>query len=134
MEFLRSLVPTVISGEGVAPETALSREKGAALLRETGPRLLSMKRLSLLAMSSTIQEEDVSARPPRPTGLRGTQDRRGQRSARERGVRKGEREGRIKRGVRGHGLSSAVSSGLVHRWWLYCRGVSHKRPDTVISS
>ena len=101
MEFLRSLVPTVISGEGVAPETALSREKGAAALpRETGPRLLSMRRLSLLAMGSTVQEEDASARPPRPTGLRGTQDMRGQRSARERGVRKGER-GRDK--VRGQG-------------------------------
>lgn len=42
MEFLKSLVPAAISGE--API-------------ETGPRLLRMKRLGLLAMGHTIEED-----------------------------------------------------------------------------
>lgn len=50
MEFLKSLVPAVISGE--API-----EHGGALPRESGPRLLRMKRLGLLAMGQTIEED-----------------------------------------------------------------------------
>lgn len=52
MEFLKSLVPAVISGEG-------SIEHGGALPRETGPRLIRMKRLGLLAMGQTIEEVPV---------------------------------------------------------------------------
>ncbi|XP_067453720.1 protein furry homolog-like isoform X6 [Thunnus thynnus] len=52
MEFLKSLVPAVISGEGPI-------EHGGALPRETGPRLLRMKRLGLLAMGQTIEEDPV---------------------------------------------------------------------------
>lgn len=52
MEFLKSLVPAVISGDGPS-------EHGGALPRETGPRLLRMKRLGLLAMGQTIEEDVV---------------------------------------------------------------------------
>ncbi|XP_026200829.1 protein furry homolog-like isoform X10 [Anabas testudineus] len=52
MEFLKSLVPAVISGEGAT-------EHGGALPRETGPRLLRMKRMGLLAMGQTIEEDPV---------------------------------------------------------------------------
>ncbi|KAK2835880.1 hypothetical protein Q5P01_016364 [Channa striata] len=52
MEFLKSLVPAVISGEGAS-------EHGAGLPRETGPRLLRMKRMGLLAMGQTIEEDPV---------------------------------------------------------------------------
>lgn len=76
MEFLRSLVPTVISGDGVATEP------GGSLPRETGPRLLKVKRLGLLTMGSTIEEEPQDpvlsnlARPPRSgrTRLKGIED------------------------------------------------------------
>lgn len=77
MEFLKSLVPTVISGEGPI-------EHGGALPRETGPRLLRMKRLGLLAMGQTIEEDPVDPMikvdpgigPSRPnrTRLKGTTD------------------------------------------------------------
>uniref|UniRef100_A0A4W6EDW8 Furry homolog, like n=1 Tax=Lates calcarifer TaxID=8187 RepID=A0A4W6EDW8_LATCA len=52
MEFLKSLVPAVISGEGPT-------EHGGALAKETGPRLLRIKRLGLLAMGQTIEEGPV---------------------------------------------------------------------------
>ncbi|XP_034439631.1 protein furry homolog-like isoform X7 [Hippoglossus hippoglossus] len=52
MEFLKSLVPAAISGEGPS-------EHGGALPRETGPRLLRMKRLGLLVMGQTIEEVPV---------------------------------------------------------------------------
>ena len=52
MEFLKSLVPTAISGEGPS-------EHGGALPREMGPRLLRMKRLGLLVMGQTIEEVPV---------------------------------------------------------------------------
>ncbi|XP_037830132.1 protein furry homolog-like isoform X4 [Kryptolebias marmoratus] len=52
MEFLKSLVPAVISGESPV-------EHGAALPKESGPRLLRMKRLGLLAMGQTIEEDPV---------------------------------------------------------------------------
>lgn len=80
MEFLKSLVPSVISGEGAT-------EHGGALPRETGPRLLRMKRMGLLAMGHTIEEDLVdpvieidpeigSSRPARSTRtrLKGTSD------------------------------------------------------------
>uniref|UniRef100_A0A667Y7E7 Furry homolog, like n=1 Tax=Myripristis murdjan TaxID=586833 RepID=A0A667Y7E7_9TELE len=68
MEFLKSLVPAVISGDGPI-------EHGGALPRETGPRLLRMKRLGLLAMGQTIDEDQVdpatsSSRLARPSRRR----------------------------------------------------------------
>lgn len=78
MEFLKSLVPGVISGEGAT-------EHSGALPRDTGPRLLRMKRLGLLAMGQTIEEDpldpvievDSGIGPSRParsnrTRLKGT--------------------------------------------------------------
>ncbi|XP_029002067.2 protein furry homolog-like isoform X3 [Betta splendens] len=53
MEFLRSLVPAVISGEGAT-------ENAGALPRDTGPRLLRMKRMGLLSMGQTIEEDPVT--------------------------------------------------------------------------
>ena len=50
MEFLKSLVPAVISGEGPV-------DHSGAVPRDTGPRLLSMKRLGLLVMGQTIDED-----------------------------------------------------------------------------
>lgn len=52
MEFLKSLVPAVISGEG-------SAELFGALPRETGPRLISIKRLGLMVMGQTVDEDPV---------------------------------------------------------------------------
>ncbi|TKS65254.1 hypothetical protein D9C73_028110 [Collichthys lucidus] len=52
MDFLKSLVPAVISGEGPI-------EHGGALPKDTGPRLLRMKRLGLLVMGQTIDEDPV---------------------------------------------------------------------------
>lgn len=52
MEFLKSLVPAVISGEG-------SVELFGALPKETGPRLISIKRLGLMVMGQTIDEDPV---------------------------------------------------------------------------
>ncbi|KAM4575147.1 protein furry homolog-like isoform 2-T2 [Fundulus diaphanus] len=52
MEFLKSLVPAVISGDG-------SVDHGGSSPREPGPRLLRMKRLGLLAMGQTIEENPV---------------------------------------------------------------------------
>lgn len=52
MEFLKSLVPAAISGEA-------SIDHGGSLQREPGPRLLRMKRLGLLAMGHTIEEDPV---------------------------------------------------------------------------
>ncbi|XP_029606709.1 protein furry homolog-like isoform X4 [Salmo trutta] len=63
MEFLRSLVPAAISWDGGALES------GGGLPRETGPRLLRMKRLGLLAMGQTIEEDQeglVSTSTTRP--------------------------------------------------------------------
>uniref|UniRef100_A0A8C4H0C4 Furry homolog, like n=1 Tax=Dicentrarchus labrax TaxID=13489 RepID=A0A8C4H0C4_DICLA len=52
MEFLKSLVPAVISGEGPI-------EHGGAVPRDSGPRLLRMKRLGLLVMGQTIDEDPI---------------------------------------------------------------------------
>lgn len=71
MEFLKSLVPAIISGEGPT-------EQDGAIPKETGPRLLRMKRLGLLVMGQTIDEDPVgemmrvdqgisSSRPARST-------------------------------------------------------------------
>lgn len=54
MEFLKSLVPAVISGEGAV-------EHGGAVPKEPGPRLLRMKRLGLLVMGQTIDEDPVDS-------------------------------------------------------------------------
>lgn len=80
MEFLKSLVPAVISGEGPI-------EQDGAVARYTGPRLFRMKRLGLLVMGQTIDEDPVDemvevdpeirySRPTRPnrTRLKGTTD------------------------------------------------------------
>ena len=68
MEFLKSLVPASMSGEGPL-------DHGGGLAWETGPRLLRMKRLGLLAMGHTIEEDDVrgepgGSRPPRTSRSR----------------------------------------------------------------
>lgn len=52
MEFLKSLVPAVISGDGPI-------DYGGAVFRDTGPRLLRMKRLGLLAMGQTVDVDPV---------------------------------------------------------------------------
>ncbi|KAM6920924.1 protein furry homolog-like isoform 3-T3 [Xenentodon cancila] len=52
MEFLKSLVPAAISGEGPV-------EHGGSLPKESGTRLLRMKRLGLLAMGQTVEEDLV---------------------------------------------------------------------------
>lgn len=78
MEFLKSLVPAIISGDGSAEQD----EAGSSY---TGPRLLRMKRLALLVMGQTIDEDQVdkmievnpgigSSRPARRnrTRLKGT--------------------------------------------------------------
>lgn len=48
MEFLKSLVPVIISGE-----------QEGAMARDPGSRLLQMKRLGLLVMGQTIDEDPV---------------------------------------------------------------------------
>lgn len=48
MEFLKSLVPVIISGQ-----------QDGAVPRDTGSRLLHMKRLGLLVMGHTIDEDQV---------------------------------------------------------------------------
>ncbi|KAK9518921.1 hypothetical protein VZT92_021687 [Zoarces viviparus] len=52
MEFLKSLVPGGMSGEGPV-------DHGGGLARDTGPRLLRIKRLGLLAMGQTTEEYPV---------------------------------------------------------------------------
>ncbi|XP_068599918.1 protein furry homolog-like [Brachionichthys hirsutus] len=61
MEFLKSLVPAVISGDGPSEHRDVAS-------KDTGPRLLRMKRLGLLAMGQTIDEVpvDPGTRPIRP--------------------------------------------------------------------
>lgn len=62
MEFLKSLV---ISGDGGG-----AMESGGLLPRETGPRLLRVKRLSLLSMGPTIDEDhEVSGQTNRLSRL-----------------------------------------------------------------
>lgn len=52
MEFLKSLVPSIISGDRPI-------EQYGDMPRDTGPRLLHMKRLGLLVMGPTIDEDPV---------------------------------------------------------------------------
>lgn len=59
MEFLKSLVPTVISGDGGIPAT----DAGGVWPRETGPRLLRMKRL---VSQANEEEQDGSSPNSRP--------------------------------------------------------------------
>ncbi|XP_052391588.1 protein furry homolog-like isoform X2 [Carassius gibelio] len=59
MEFLKSLVPTVISGDGGLPAT----DTGVVWPRETGPRLLRMKRL---VSQASEEEQDGSSLTNRP--------------------------------------------------------------------
>ncbi|XP_075901775.1 protein furry homolog-like isoform X4 [Nelusetta ayraudi] len=69
MEFLRSLVPAVISGEG-------SAEQFGALPRETGPRLISIRRLGFLAMGQTVDEDPVDHVAAVDPGLRSSRSAR----------------------------------------------------------
>lgn len=69
MEFLRSLVPAVISGEG-------SAEQFGALPRETGPRLISIKRLGFLAMGQTVDEDPLDCVAAVDPGLRSSRSAR----------------------------------------------------------
>ncbi|XP_051952378.1 protein furry homolog-like isoform X2 [Xyrauchen texanus] len=63
MEFLKSLVPTVISGDG----GLLATDSGGACPRETGPRLLRMRRLGLQPFAQANEEEqDGSSQTIRP--------------------------------------------------------------------
>lgn len=63
MEFLKSLVPTVISGDG----GLLATDSGGACPRETGPRLLRMRRLGLQTFAQANEEEqDGSSQTIRP--------------------------------------------------------------------
>lgn len=59
MEFLKSLVPTVISGDGGLPAT----DVGGVCPRETGPRLLRVKRL---VSQANEEEQDGSSLTNRP--------------------------------------------------------------------
>ncbi|XP_016144024.1 protein furry homolog-like [Sinocyclocheilus grahami] len=59
MEFFKSLVPTVISGDGGLPAT----DAGGVWPRETGPRLLRMKRL---VSQANEEEQDGSSLTSRP--------------------------------------------------------------------
>ncbi|KTG43896.1 hypothetical protein cypCar_00020228 [Cyprinus carpio] len=59
MEFLKSLVPTVISGDGGLPAT----DAGGVCPRETGPRLLRVKRL---VSQANEEEQDGSSLTNRP--------------------------------------------------------------------
>lgn len=63
MEFLKSLVPTAISGDGGMPAT----DAGGVWLRDTGPRLLRMKRLGMQSVPPVNEEEqDATTMTGRP--------------------------------------------------------------------
>lgn len=59
MEFLKSLVPTVISGDGGLPAT----DAGGVWPKETGPRLLRMKRLVSQANEEEYEGSTPTSRP-----------------------------------------------------------------------
>ncbi|XP_051581277.1 protein furry homolog-like isoform X2 [Myxocyprinus asiaticus] len=59
MEFLKSLVPTVISGDG----GLLATDSGGVWPRETGPRLLRMRRLGLQSFAQANEEEQDGSSP-----------------------------------------------------------------------
>lgn len=50
MEFLKKIVPTVVSGD-VVPEVG-------STARESSPRLLKMRRVRLFSLGQTIDEDD----------------------------------------------------------------------------
>lgn len=54
MDFLKSLVPTAVSGEVNLEEGGGSSPSPG--FRETGPRLLRVKRLNLLSMGQAVEE------------------------------------------------------------------------------
>ncbi|KAM4547917.1 protein furry homolog-like isoform 5-T5 [Odontesthes bonariensis] len=110
MEFLKSLVPGVISGEGPV-------EHGASSPKEPGPRLLRMKRLGLLAMGQTIEEDPVD--PVIKVGA-------GMKSARPARISQTRLKGKIRHvrkvfflqhagGGRGNDASAPVSSSVIRR-------------------
>lgn len=57
MEFLKKIVPTVVSGDVVLDV--------GSTVRESSPRLLKMRRVSLLSLGQTI-DEDEEIRDLRP--------------------------------------------------------------------
>ncbi|XP_065113196.1 protein furry homolog-like isoform X3 [Paramisgurnus dabryanus] len=59
MEFFKSLVPTVISGDGGMPAS----DAGGVWLRDTGPRLLRMKRLGVQTVAQVNEEEQEGSTP-----------------------------------------------------------------------
>jgi len=63
MEFFKSLVPTSISISGDAAMGHHGGGGGGGLPRDTGPRLLRMKRLGLLAMGHAIEEDEPGTQP-----------------------------------------------------------------------
>lgn len=63
MEFLKSLVPAVISGDGY-------NEHKEVVPRDSGPRLLRLKRLGLLAMGQTIDEDPIERKMGVDPGMR----------------------------------------------------------------
>ncbi|KAI7800269.1 putative protein furry homolog-like, partial [Triplophysa rosa] len=58
-EFLKSLVPTAISGDGGMPAT----DAGGVWLRDTGPRLLRIKRLGMQPVPQVNEEEQDATTP-----------------------------------------------------------------------
>lgn len=75
MEFLKSLVPAVISGDGGSSSAASDRSSSSSLTpsssmevlpRDTGPRLLRVKRLGLMAMGQAIEEDSAADGPSQP--------------------------------------------------------------------
>lgn len=50
MEFLKKIVPTVVSGDVVLDV--------GSTVRESSPRLLKMRRVSLLSLGQTIDEDE----------------------------------------------------------------------------
>ncbi|XP_041646853.1 protein furry homolog-like isoform X11 [Cheilinus undulatus] len=108
MEFLKSLVPAVISGEG-------SVEHGGALPRDTGPRLLRMKRLGLLAMGQTIEEDLVD--PNGDYGVESSRPTRVKRTRLKGNIRDSRKVSFFHHaaGGRGHDASAPVSSSVSRR-------------------
>ncbi|XP_053287004.1 protein furry homolog-like isoform X4 [Pleuronectes platessa] len=110
MEFLKSLVPAAISGEGPS-------EHGGALPRETGPRLLRMKRLGLLVMGQTIEEvpvDPVIEVGPRTGSSRPGSSNRARFKGHIRHIRKISFLLHVG-GGRGHNASAPVSSSVSRR-------------------
>ncbi|XP_067370555.1 protein furry homolog-like isoform X5 [Channa argus] len=108
MEFLKSLVPGVISGEGAT-------EHGAALPRETGPRLLRMKRMGLLAMGQTIEEDPVGPVIVDP-GIVSSRPARSDRTRLKGNIRHVRKVSFLHHaGGRGHNASAPVSSSVSRR-------------------